>query len=59
MKFEIRRGKKGESHKFMCKIGGVLSIGVYTIGANTIERLMKLIQREVELELIQRELIKD
>jgi hypothetical protein len=45
-KFEIRRGKKGESHKFMCKVGGVIAIG-----ANNITRLMALIQREAELQL--------
>jgi hypothetical protein len=46
MKFEIRRGKKGESHKFMCKVGGTL-----VLGANTIAQLMVRIQREVELDL--------
>lgn len=44
MKIEIRRGKRGESHKFMSKIGGEFSCA-----ANTLDRLMHLLRIEVKL----------
>lgn len=45
MKIEIRKGKRGESHKFMVLIGGKLCMG-----ANTIAALAGRIARELELE---------
>ncbi len=44
MKFEVRRGKRGESNKFMCYIGGVLCLG-----ANTLPTLTARILKELEL----------
>ena len=44
MKIEIRKGKRGESHKFMCYIGGVLCLG-----ANTLPTLVTRIARELDL----------